>query len=302
MDVIFDESRLYDPNEPDLVDLLGAEPEYICEVIHVPPLVTLTEELTQTTPESIPNATAIGPLNNTGTDSLDQQQNEQDSTPGETPTILTPECDSSSEDNRFLPTPRATPPIGSSSPSATERATAPSSTTMSSATATGSGPGPTRSRHAVNTAPRAAEISSDPDQNLIVERSRNRRPTARRQGYQTALQHPEDASSYYAAFNAALCRSGEPRPRLHRDQLPPPPKSWRELKRHPHMAGFLAATQTEFTTLQNKGMFESVLLTPQIAAQTVLPLLWVFTYKFDTDSYLLKYKARICVRGDLQPV
>ena len=30
-DVIFDESRLYDPNEPDLVDLLNANPEYICE-------------------------------------------------------------------------------------------------------------------------------------------------------------------------------------------------------------------------------------------------------------------------------
>ena len=28
--------------------------------------------------------------------------------------------------------------------------------------------------------------------------------------------------------------------------------------------------------------------------------MWVFTYKFDTNGYLIKYKARICVRGDLQ--
>jgi hypothetical protein len=48
-------------------------------------------------------------------------------------------------------------------------------------------------------------------------------------------------------------------------------------------------------------MFESIPLTRQIVSQTVLPLLWVFTYKFDTDGYLLKYKARICIRGDLQP-
>ena len=27
---------------------------------------------------------------------------------------------------------------------------------------------------------------------------------------------------------------------------------------------------------------------------------WVFTYKFDTDGYLTKFKARICVREDLQ--
>jgi hypothetical protein len=26
----------------------------------------------------------------------------------------------------------------------------------------------------------------------------------------------------------------------------------------------------------------------------------VFKYKFDTDGYLIKFKARLCVRGDLQ--
>src|SRR5439155_8126477 len=33
-----------------------------------------------------------------------------------------------------------------------------------------------------------------------------------------------------------------------------------------------------------------------------LPLKWHFTYKFDQEGYLMKYKARICVRGDLQPI
>jgi len=36
------------------------------------------------------------------------------------------------------------------------------------------------------------------------------------------------------------------------------------------------------------------------SGKQILPLLWVFTYKFDTDGYLTKFKARICVRGDLQ--
>jgi Reverse transcriptase (RNA-dependent DNA polymerase). len=31
-----------------------------------------------------------------------------------------------------------------------------------------------------------------------------------------------------------------------------------------------------------------------------LPLTWVFTYKFDSNGLLVKHKARICVRGDLQ--
>jgi Reverse transcriptase (RNA-dependent DNA polymerase) len=32
----------------------------------------------------------------------------------------------------------------------------------------------------------------------------------------------------------------------------------------------------------------------------VLPVRWVFVYKFDTDRYFEKFKVRLCVRGDLQ--
>ena len=32
----------------------------------------------------------------------------------------------------------------------------------------------------------------------------------------------------------------------------------------------------------------------------MLPLKWVFIYKFDADRFLEKFKARIYIRGDLQ--
>ena len=306
-DVIFDESRTYDPNEPDLIDLLNTDPEYIFDVIVVRPLTTLTDELTETTlepnaPNSSSNATTESTNESTDTNNdADQQQNEQNrqnSVSDKTLTLQTPEGDLS-DSNGFLPTPRETPPIDSSS-HAVERSTTLSPISAgSSATARDLDTEPNRhSRHTGNTAPRAAEISGNYDPNLIVEGSRARRPSARRQAYLAALQHPDNAPGYYTAFTAALDRSDKPR--LHRDQLPPPPKSWREVKQHPQSVGFVAAAQTEFESLQRKGMFESTPLTPQIASQAVLPLLWVFTYKFDTDGYLLKHKARICVRGDLQ--
>ena len=41
-------------------------------------------------------------------------------------------------------------------------------------------------------------------------------------------------------------------------------------------------------------------MTDATADADVVPLMWVFTYKFDEDGYLYKFKARLCVRGDLQ--
>jgi hypothetical protein len=33
---------------------------------------------------------------------------------------------------------------------------------------------------------------------------------------------------------------------------------------------------------------------------STLPLLWIFKYKFNVDGFLVKYKARLYVREDLQ--
>jgi hypothetical protein len=34
--------------------------------------------------------------------------------------------------------------------------------------------------------------------------------------------------------------------------------------------------------------------------EEIVPLMWLFSYKFDEDGYLYKHKARLVVRGDLQ--
>jgi hypothetical protein len=88
-------------------------------------------------------------------------------------------------------------------------------------------------------------------------------------------------------------------PRIHRSDLPPEPKSWKAMKTHPNQAQFREAARTEYEALVSKDTFETVPLSEKIHP---IPLKWVFTYKFDTDGFLLKHKARICVRGDLQPL
>src|SRR5947209_15490312 len=67
--------------------------------------------------------------------------------------------------------------------------------------------------------------------------------------------------------------------------------------KHPHRLGFQAAAEKEFRSLEQWGTFKP---TTHSTGKQVLPLMWVFTYKCNQDSYLVKYKARLCIRGDLQ--
>jgi hypothetical protein len=117
--------------------------------------------------------------------------------------------------------------------------------------------------------------------------------------------------SKYFAFAATIAQANEsasvatqrkikPDPtRIHRNDLPPPPRHWNELKRHAHRKQFEAATEAEFNKCWKKGTFAK----PDITAEHIeyaVPLMWVFSYKFDEDGYLYEYKARLVVRGDLQ--
>ena len=61
---------------------------------------------------------------------------------------------------------------------------------------------------------------------------------------------------------------------------------------------FEDAARKEYETLVQQGVFKVVEW--KETTSKPLPLKWVFTYKYDTDGYLSKYKARICVRGDKQ--
>jgi transposase InsO family protein len=85
----------------------------------------------------------------------------------------------------------------------------------------------------------------------------------------------------------------------HRDSLPEAPRNWKQLQDHPERSGFLAAAQSELDDLVSRGAFTAVEKSPDLKPYTV-PTTWVFTYKFDENGHLVRYKARLCVRGDLQ--
>ena len=87
--------------------------------------------------------------------------------------------------------------------------------------------------------------------------------------------------------------------RLHRRDLPPAPRGWKDLQKHPKKREFLLACNKEWEALTNMKILD--IIERSQATIKPLPLTWRFLYKFDKHGFLQKFKARICVRGDLQP-
>lgn len=134
--------------------------------------------------------------------------------------------------------------------------------------------------------------------NILPERSRRRH-------YAAALQLLPELSGYYSAFAAGMSKSKSlslplpPASALHRDQLPPEPQNYHEALRHLFKDGWMGAIGLEIRNLLRKGAFTKVPKAQALGKQ-VIPLKWVFKYKFDEHGYLVKFKARLCARGDLQ--
>ena len=53
----------------------------------------------------------------------------------------------------------------------------------------------------------------------------------------------------------------------------------------------------ELSNLEQKNTWD-IVEAPQ--GISIVPTKWVFTYKFDDNGYVLRYKACLCVRGDWQ--
>ena len=109
---------------------------------------------------------------------------------------------------------------------------------------------------------------------------------------------PEDVSmrQYHVAFIAGT----KEKERIRVQDLPKEPKNWKELRAHPKKEEFEAASRAELRELERKETFRMESLAPETRRQDLLPLMWVFKYKMDSDGYLTKYKSRLIARGDLQ--
>ena len=288
-DVTFDETLFYDSKEKDLAGQLQERSETLVQTVDVPTStrqseVTLsdTDSESDTDDESLPSTQPKeaskerdqqDPLDDSENDTiLSEIRVKSGYTPSSTETTPTP----SVEDLTGRP-------LLSSNPDTTESPYSERSTNDSS------------EGYYTPTGESSRGISADLDERNIIDGPRTRNTSRRAEAYHAALARPHELPGFHAAFAAGFHHRIES---LHRDHLPKPPKHWKSLQSHPHREGFLAAIEKEYRDLERRNTFSSV---PTPVPHQPLPLMWVFTYKFDTDGYLSKYKARLCVRGDLEP-
>ena len=179
-----------------------------------------------------------------------------------------------------------------------------------------------------NKALRADTISGDLDTGNILPEGVKRQPksSTRHDAYSTQLTSAETGSlevfhNAFASFaSSSLYRNRSflsstmdsvlaaseteytrPTSRAHRDNLPPEPKNFKELAKHPYCEFFKTAMRTEIDGLKRKNTWKETPLDDAVKAnKKPIPTMWVYKYKFDEQGWLIKFKARLVARGDLQ--
>jgi hypothetical protein len=156
------------------------------------------------------------------------------------------------------------------------------------------------SNRKTNTALQANEVSAEPSTNVVPPEGSKR---IRRQAHAIALANLSTLFGYYTGFTIGLVkdidRTRSLSSSLYRDNLPPKPKNLKELRKHLLTTGFQKAMEKEYNDLKRRGTFK-VIPKEEASNKQILLLKWVFKYKLDSDGYLQKLKAQLCIYGDLQ--
>lgn len=141
------------------------------------------------------------------------------------------------------------------------------------------------------------EVRLNIDQGNIIPGKRQRKANNERRAIYLAQleKHPDRMTTLRTAFQIGLM--DRTKNQLHRSTLPNPPQNYREMLRHSYQKEWEKAMDVEMNGLRSKETFQEI---PRQQDTKTLPLRWVYDYKFNEDGYLMKFKARICVRGDLQ--
>ena len=262
-DVKFTDGKLYKPSDLELSALNTAEAKKVVEILDIP---TNKPSLVEEDSSDYDSDTIVVNTNRT---SRSGTRNE-----GLEPADKTPNEPESSMHEDSTPDQLNTPP-----------STAPPSPPPIQVQTTSQNPTPDiRLQNDSQGRSLRSAVSADYDEAHILPAGTKR--NKKRNAY-AAILHNTDLSSYYSALTAFATTIER---RIHISQLPPEPKSWRELQTYPRKLEFMTACRKEIQALTNKGIFKIADIPEGLINKDLLPLMWVFKYKTDLNGYISKCK------------
>ncbi len=121
-----------------------------------------------------------------------------------------------------------------------------------------------------------------------------------------ALQEPENYRTVYTVIAVSVLSSRTLRLakdllkllKIYQSKLLKPPKNWSKLEKYELGIYFKEDAYLKLSNLESR-QYQRV-INSEDAKSKPIPLKWVFMYKVDSGGFLIRYRARIVVRGNLQ--
>ena len=70
--------------------------------------------------------------------------------------------------------------------------------------------------------------------------------------------------------------------------------------KHQHSSEFMQTVKMKIDQLTTMKIWKKIFFNKKLSDKISISLTWVFKYKFDDQKYLIKYKARLCAKRNLQ--
>ena len=108
-----------------------------------------------------------------------------------------------------------------------------------------------------------------------------------------------DLTTYFHVFATSIRISALIKRRIYIIELFKKSKTWTKLLNHLYKLEFMIRCDKEITNLIKIGIFNIIDIFLDFSYKDLLPLIWVFKYKIDSDDFIIKYKSRLVTRGNL---
>ena len=139
---------------------------------------------------------------------------------------------------------------------------------------------------------------------MFINTSRTRKSTRKAIHNSTLIEtFTSSKKIFYATFSASLFIVASKNIKLHKNNLSSKSKYYKNMIKHSLASRFVQIIFTKIEILQLKDTWKQMSHHhAQKTKKTLILITWIFKYKLDIENFLIKYKAHLCAKDNLQSI